>query len=220
MRFRAVDLRYGSGPEILRGLSFHLMSGSFQFLTGPSGAGKTSLLKLMYLAHPPSGGTIELFDQVVKGLSRAQMAAMRRRIGVVFQDFRLIDHLSCVENVSLPLRIVGEEGKRVNANAGELLEWVGLDGKMNSKPPTLSDGEKQRVSIARAVIGRPDLLIADEPTGNVDGDQGVRLMRLFEELNKIGTTVIIATHDKSMVARFPHPVLRLKEGCLTKDSII
>jgi len=216
VRFRAVDLRYGSGPEILRGLSFHLMSGSFQFLTGPSGAGKTSLLKLMYLAHPPSGGAIELFDQVVKGLSRDQMAAMRRRIGVVFQDFRLIDHLSCIDNVSLPLRIVGEEGKSVNANARELLEWVGLDGKMNSKPATLSDGEKQRVSIARAVIGRPDLLIADEPTGNVDGDQGVRLMRLFEELNKIGTTVIIATHDEGMVARFSHPVLRLKEGCLTR----
>jgi len=215
VRFENVGVRYGSGPEILRDISFELEGGSFHFLTGPSGAGKTSLLKLMYLAQRPTRGLVRLFGRDVTVLKRPELPPLRRRIGVVFQDFRLINHLTALENVALPLRIAGARKEQIEAHVTELLSWVGLSGQVNAKPPTLSDGEKQRVAIARAVIGRPSLLLADEPTGNIDLDQGLRILRLFEELNKIGTTVVIATHDRSLVSTFRRPELRLQDGDLT-----
>jgi len=215
VRFENVGKRYGHGPEVLRDLTFRLTPGSFHFLTGPSGAGKTTLLKLMYLAQRSSRGDIEIFGQDIGKTRRRDLAPLRRRIGVVFQDFRLLDHLSALENVALPLRIAGARRERIEAHVAELLAWVGLAGQINAKPPTLSDGEKQRVAIARAVIGRPNLLLADEPTGNIDLAQGLRILHLFEELNKIGTTMVIATHDRSLITTFGRPELRLSNSELT-----
>ena len=212
VRFQNVGLRYGLGPEVLRDVSFHLKPGSFHFLTGPSGAGKTSLLKIMYLALQPTRGLITLFGHDLSSIPRKDLPPLRRRIGVVFQNFRLMEHLNAVDNVSLPLRIAGAKKRVVETHVAELLDWVGLGDRITARPPTMSDGEKQRVAIARAVIARPSLLLADEPTGNIDADQGMRILHLFEELNKIGTTVVIATHDQYLLTHFKHPVLRIEDG--------
>lgn len=215
VRFQHVGMRYGLGEEVLRDVSFELGPGSFHFLTGPSGAGKTTLLRLMYLAHRPTRGFMTMFGQDVTTAPRRALPPLRRRVGVVFQDFRLLDHLSALDNVALPLRIAGTKRDQIEDHVVELLSWVGLEEQVDAFPPTLSDGEKQRVAIARAVIGRPSLLLADEPTGNIDLDQGLRILHLFEELNKIGTTVVIATHDRALVRRFDWPELRLEEGTLS-----
>ncbi len=215
IRFDNVGLRYGAGPEILKDVSFSLEANSFHFLTGPSGAGKTSLLKLMYLAQRPSRGLINLFGRDIATTARDQLPGLRRRIGVVFQDFRLLDHLSALDNVALPLRVKGIPEKDIIRHVSELLNWVGLADHLHAKPPTLSGGQQQRVAIARAVIGRPRLLLADEPTGNVDNSIAVRLLYLLEELNRMGTTVVIATHNESLVAQFNHPILRLRHGDLS-----
>lgn len=211
VRFENVGMRYGEGPEVLRDLSFALEPGSFHFLNGRSGAGKSSLLKLIYLAGRPARGVITLFGRDVSTLTRAETAGMRRRIGVVFQDFRLLPHLSAFDNVALPLRVAGVKEEQVQDHVHELLSWVGLADGMQARPATLSGGEQQRIAIARAVIGNPSLLLADEPTGNVDDQIAMRLMYLFEELHKQGTCVVVATHNESLVARFEHPQLRLEK---------
>lgn len=208
-------MRYANGPEVLRDITLHLEPGSYHFLTGPSGAGKTSLLRLLYLAHRASRGVVRVFGHDVASTPRRVLPGLRRRIGVVFQDFRLLEHLSARDNVSLTLRVAGVREDVTRAHVGELLSWVGLGDQIDAKPTTLSDGEKQRVAIARAVIGRPSLLIADEPTGSIDEQQGMRILRLFEELNRIGTTIVVATHDPRILDRFPHPVLRLRDRSLT-----
>jgi cell division transport system ATP-binding protein len=207
--FDDVLLRYGAGPDILRDVSFSLAPGSFHFLVGASGAGKSSLLRVMYLALKPAGGQASLFGRDVARLGRRETAELRRRIGVVFQDFRLLDHLSALDNVALPLRIAGVRESEVQKNVRELLTWVGLGDHLAASPATLSGGQQQRVAIARAVVGRPSLLLADEPTGNVDDQIALRLMYLFEELNRLGTTVVIATHNEALVERFRHPLLRI-----------
>ena len=212
MRFENVGMRYGLGPEVLRDVNFHLAPGSFHFLTGPSGAGKSSLLRLLYLAHRPSRGLVSLFGRELSTLRRGELPALRRRIGVVFQDFRLLDHPSVTENVALPLRIAGVSESRIQANVRELLEWVGLGRRLDARPSTLSGGEQQRAAIARAVVTAPSLLLADEPTGNLDDRMGYRLLRLFEELHRAGTTVVVATHNESMMARFSYPRLVLEGG--------
>lgn len=216
VRFRDVGMRYGAGPEVLQGVAFALERGSFHFVTGPSGAGKSSLLKLMSLAHAPSRGRIDLFGSDVSAIPRRERPALRRRIGVVFQDLRLIDRMSAHENVALPLRIGGAGEDEAAPKAAELLRWVGLGALMDARPPTLSGGQAQRVAFARAVISRPDLLLADEPTGNVDDAAAFRLLYLLEELNKDGTTVVIATHDDALISRFDRPLLRLAAGRLTQ----
>jgi len=214
VRFDNVSLHYGDGEDILRDLSFQLNPGSLHFLTGPSGAGKTTLLKLLYLAHKPTAGHLHLFDQDVTTAPRRALPALRRRIGVVFQDFRLIAHLSVLDNVSLPLRIAGYRPEEYSDDVHELLHWVGLGKRLHAEPASLSGGEKQRVAIARAVVAKPDLLLADEPTGNVDPEAGLRLMRLFVELNKFGTTVVVATHDSNLIERFNANVMTLRDGYL------
>ena len=215
VRFQNVGMRYGLGPEILHDVSFELEPGSFHFLTGPSGAGKSTLLKLIYLASRPSHGLITLFGRDIALAERDELPALRRRIGVVFQEFRLLDHLSVMDNVALPLRVAGVKESDIRDNVAELLDWVGLSDHLQSRPATLSGGQKQRVAIARAVINRPRLLLADEPTGNVDDRIGKRLLYLLEELNKLGTTIIIATHNEALVARFDHPEMHLSDGVLT-----
>ncbi len=211
-------MRYANGPEVLRDVTFHLEAGSYHFLTGPSGAGKSSLLRLMYLSHCASRGTVKVFGHDIETTPRRLLPGLRRRIGVVFQDFRLLDHLSARDNVALSLRIAGIKEDVIRAHVAELLSWVGLGDRLDATPSTLSDGEKQRVAIARAVIGRPSLLIADEPTGSIDEIQGMRILRLFEELNRIGTTVVVATHDQRLIARFNHRVLRLQDGQFTVEG--
>lgn len=195
IRFENVGLRYGMGAEVLRDVSFHIPAKSFQFLAGPSGAGKTSLLRLMFLAMKPTRGLINIFGKDTTLLRRGEMPQLRRRIGIVFQDFRLLDHLTTYENVSLPLRIRGRDEASYRAEVRELLQWVGLGQQMHAYPPVLSGGEKQRAAIARALIDQPEILLADEPTGNVDPPLARRLLRLFIELNRSGTSVVIATHD-------------------------
>jgi cell division transport system ATP-binding protein len=215
LRFENVGMRYGIGPEILRDINFALEPGSFHFLTGPSGAGKTTLLKLMYLALRPTRGLVHLLGRDVSLTPRSELPELRRQIGVVFQEFRLIDHLSAVENVALPLRVANIKQNTIDAHVRELLSWVGLGDHLDAKPPTLSGGQQQRVAIARAIINRPRLLLADEPTGNVDDHIALRLMYLFEQLNKTGTTIIIATHNEALLQKFGHPVLRLSDGELS-----
>ena len=212
VRFQGVGMRYGREPETLRDVDLNLGPGSFHFLTGASGAGKTSLLKLIHLSHRPSRGLMSLFGRDMLSLPRAELPFVRRRIGVVFQDFRLLDHLPAFDNVALPLRLAGKKPRDYAGDVGELLNWVGLGERLQALPPTLSGGEKQRLALARAVVARPELILADEPTGNVDAETARRLIRLLAELNRMGATVLIATHDLSLVKAERRPVLHIEGG--------
>ena len=219
VQFENVGLRYGTGAETLSDVSFTLGSGAFYFLTGASGAGKTSLLKLLYLAQRPSRGVIRLFGEDMVLSPRERLPGFRRRIGVVFQDFRLVPHLSAAENVALPLRVAGVPAADIVQPVREMLAWVGLADRADARPPTLSGGEQQRVAIARAVINRPEMLVADEPTGNVDPDMAERLLHLFEALNKLGTTIVVATHDLHLIGRIPDArMMRIDKGRLLDPS--
>jgi len=213
--FEHVSMRYGNEPEILRDISFTLTPGTFHFLTGASGAGKSSLLRMMYLGQQPSAGTLRLFGRDVIRLRRQEYPLIRRRIGVVFQDFRLLDNLTAFDNVALPLRVIGVSEAQVREHVSELLIWVGLADYLYNYPRTLSGGQQQRVAIARAIISRPSLLLADEPTGNLDEPMSMRLMYLFEELNKTGTTIIIATHSENLIHSFPYPQMHIHNGQLS-----
>jgi cell division transport system ATP-binding protein len=216
VRFDDVSMRYGRNPETLRDLNFTLERGSFHFLTGASGAGKSSLLKLIYLAEKPSRGLLHLFGRDISTVSATDQPFVRRRIGVVFQDLRLLEHMSAFDNAALPLRIENRRPDTYRQDVGELLAWVGLRSRMHALPATLAGGERQRLAIARAVVNRPDILLADEPTGNVDHEMALRILRLFVELNRLGTTVLIATHDQDLVARSGRPVMHLSDGKLTQ----
>jgi cell division transport system ATP-binding protein len=219
VQFDNVGLRYGTDREVLTDLSFTLFPGSFYFLTGASGAGKTSLLRLLYLAQRPSRGMIRMFGTDAITVQRERLPGLRRRLGVVFQDFRLVQHLSAFDNVALPLRVAGVPQKDLEKPVSDMLEWVGLADRTHSRPATLSGGEQQRVAIARAVIGRPEILIADEPTGNVDPDMALKLLRLFEALNRLGTTVVVATHDVHLLRKVPDSlIMRLDKGRLSDPT--
>jgi cell division transport system ATP-binding protein len=218
VRFENVGLRYGMGPEVLKDLSFSIEPHSFQFLTGPSGAGKTSLLRLILLALKPTRGLVTIFGSDVTRIPSAELTQMRRRMGIVFQDFRLLDHLTTYENVALPFRVQGRDETDYRPEVVELLRWVGLGERMHVLPPVLSGGEKQRAAIARALIARPELLLADEPTGNVDPSLARRLLRLFIELNRLGTSVVIATHDLALMDQVDARRLVLGEGRLHIDD--
>ena len=219
VQFDNVGLRYGTEPEVLSNVSFTLFPGSFYFLTGASGAGKTSLLKLLYLAQRPSRGAIRMFGQDIVTMPRENLPGFRRKLGVVFQDFRLVPHLSAFDNVALPLRVTGMSEGEIRKPVNDMLDWVGLEHRRDAHPATLSGGEQQRVAIARAVIGRPDMLVADEPTGNVDPEMAQKLLRLFEALNRLGTTVIVATHDVHLLKKVPESlIMRLDKGKLSDPT--
>lgn len=209
-----IGLEYSPGVAVLRDVTLALAPGSFTLITGESGAGKTSLLSIMGLALEPTAGTLRLLGHDVAGLGRPERAALRRQIGMVFQNFRLLNHLTVLENVMLPLQVAGTPPAASVAYAKELLDWVGLGDRLDWLPQTLSGGQQQRVAIARAVIGRPQLLLADEPTGSVDEAIGIRLIGLIQALHREGTTVVIATHDRALVQRLAFPELRLAEGRL------
>jgi cell division transport system ATP-binding protein len=218
VHFENVGVRYGLGPEVLRDLTFSIEPHSFQFLSGPSGAGKTTLLRLILMSVRPTRGVMTLFGEEVSRIDQQRLADLRRRMGVVFQDFRLLDHLTLYENVALPLRVQEQEESRYRAEVTELLSWVGLGERMHVLPPVLSGGEKQRAAIARALITRPDLLLADEPTGNVDPSLARRLLRLFIELHRLGTAVLIATHDLALMDLYDARRLLLADGHLHIDA--
>lgn len=220
VKFDNVGLRYGTDPEVLSNLSFTLFPGSFYFLTGASGAGKTSLLKLLYLAQRPSRGAIRMFGQDLITMPRERLPDLRRQLGVVFQNFRLVPHLTAFDNVALPLRLAGTDEKRVVKAVTDMLDWVGLAHRAEAIPARMSGGEQQRVAIARAVITRPRLLIADEPTGNVDPEMALKLLRLFEALNhRVGTTVVVATHDVHLLQKVPDSlIMRLHKGQLSDPT--
>jgi cell division transport system ATP-binding protein len=213
VRLDGVALEVGA-QRVLRDISLGIPRGGFRWLLGPSGAGKTSLLRLLHLEVRPSEGRMELLGRDIGAAPRAALPQLRRRIGMVFQDFRLLPHLSAFDNVALPLRLAGRPEGQVQADVGEMLAWVGLRARTHCHPAELSGGEQQRVAIARAVINRPDLLLADEPTGNLDDAQAQRLMLLLGELSRLGTTIVVATHNDLIVARHPAPALRLATGRL------
>jgi cell division transport system ATP-binding protein len=209
-----VGLNYGKGPDILRDVNLALEAGDMGFLAGPSGAGKTSLLRILLMTQQPTRGTVTLFGQDVTSVSHREKPSLRRRLGVVFQDFRLIDHLSVFDNVAMPLRVRGGRRKEYANDVKDLLDWVGLGNRMDALPETLSGGEKQRAAIARAVISKPDLLLADEPTGNVDATMANRLLHLFLELNRQGTTILIASHDDELMKQSKKQIFTLRRGVL------
>ena len=212
IRLNNVGLKYDRGPEILSDVSFHLRPGSFHFLHGESGEGKTSLLRMLFMSLHPTQGQLHMFNDDVSRVSAQKRAQLRRRIGIVFQDFRLLDHLTVWENVALPLQVVGKKPADYREDVTDLLQWVGLGDRMYANPSVLSGGEKQRAAIARAVIGKPEVLLADEPTGNVDPQMARRLLRLFVELNRLGTSVVIATHDHQLMRQFKAPRIEVHKG--------
>jgi len=216
IRLDHVAMRYGDGPEVLHDLNLALPRGDFVFLIGPTGAGKTSLLRLLGLLQMPSQGAFTLFGDDVSRLERDELTALRRRIGMVFQDLRLLDHLSAFDNVALPLRIRGGEDDQVRGFVSEMLASLGLSAVIEAKPPTLSMGQRQLIAVARAIIARPKLLLCDEPTSHLDGKLARRLMHLFTQLRKLGTTVVVATQSQDLVERHPHPILRLADGRLKR----
>lgn len=211
-----VAMEYERGKEILRDVSLELRPGSFHFLAGPSGVGKSSLLSLLWLQHRASRGHIHMFGEDITRMPREELPRLRRRVGIVLQDYRMLDHMTIAENVGLPLKVAGEAPKDIKVKVTEMLDWIGLADYANARPFMLSGGQKQRAAIARAVITKPELLLADEPTGNLDAELSVRLMYLFEALNKMGTTVIVATHNDQLISGFKYPILRLKDGVLAK----
>lgn len=213
-----ISMEYTAGQPILKDISLTLERGSFHFLTGASGAGKSTLLSLLSLQGRATHGKFHMFGENVTQMQREELPRLRRRIGIVLQDYRLLDHLTVLENVSLPLKVMGESDEEIVPKALELLEWIGLSEHQNAKPPTLSGGQKQRTAIARAVITKPDILLADEPTGNLDSELAQRFMYLFEALNQTGTTVLIASHDEHLISLFNYPVLRLKNGFLARQA--
>jgi cell division transport system ATP-binding protein len=212
IEMQKLTLSFGQKKPLFDEMNLNIKEGSFQFLMGPSGAGKSTLLKMLYLDQLPDKGTLRAFGMNVSNLSMDQRALLRRKIGVVFQDFRLIENLTVLENVSLPLKVQGIHNKQREEEAMELLEWVGLKDKFHSYPAQMSGGQQQRVAIARAVIARPKLLLADEPTGNVDDDVAMRLIYLFEQLHKSGATIVVATHNHALSSAFPYDEMMIHEG--------
>lgn len=218
IRLQNVSARYTPETEVLKSVDLHLEQGGFYFLSGGSGAGKSTLMRILSLTKPISGGTLEVFDQKIDGLNHADLPSLRRKIGLVVQDYHLLDHLTVRENVGLPLKIAGEKSAEIRAKVQELLEWVDIADHADNYPPTLSGGQKQRAAIARAVIRSPEVILADEPTGNLDPALSLKVMYLFQALNKMGTAVLFATHDENLISLFDYPVLDLKNGVLTRRS--
>ncbi len=215
LQLDGVDLSYGAAPPVLHDLDLTLTAGSFHFLSGPSGAGKTSLLRLISLSHPPSRGVVRLFGREIGRVNHEELAALRQRIGVIFQDFRLLEHLSVFDNVALPLRIAGADEAQTARFVTDMMGWLGLGDRLTVAPSELSMGQRQLVCVARAVVAKPRLLLADEPTSNIDARNAERLMNLFIQLHRLGTAIVVATHSAELLRRYPYAVLHMADGRLT-----
>ncbi|MBN9413157.1 MAG: ATP-binding cassette domain-containing protein [Candidatus Paracaedimonas acanthamoebae] len=212
VQFERVSLKYDQGPSVLEDVSFKLSPGTFHYLTGASGAGKSSLLKLIYKGFKEYRGTIQVFGNDLRYMKNQAVSLYRQKIGIIFQDFLLLEHLTTLDNIALPLRLRGDGWLHSQKKARQMMEWIGLGGFEEAMPSTLSGGQKQRAVIARSVMNKPKLLLADEPTGNLDDENAAKLLYLFEELNRGGITIIMATHNKDLTTEFPHPIIRLAEG--------
>lgn len=218
LRLENIAMSYGPGQEILHEIDLTLQPGGFVFLMGPSTSGKTSLLRLLGLARMPSAGRYTLFQRDVAELGRTELCALRRRIGTVFQDLRLLDHLSAFDNIALPLRIGGGEDQQIGGVVAEMMGWLGLAELRDAAPADLSMAQRQLVAVARAVIARPGLLLCDEPTSHVDDKFARRVMHLFAQLSKLGSMVVLATHDDDLVERHRHPILRMSHGRMSRPA--
>lgn len=217
--FANVSVNYGNGQDVLSDVSFNISDGAFYFLTGPSGAGKTTMLRLIYQLHKPSSGTIKLFGHDCKKLSRDDISALRHKMAIVFQSYSLISHMTVFDNVALPLRVRGIPNEKIKKLVTKTLEWVGLGKYADAFPMELSGGQQQRVSVARAIIVQPAILIADEPTGNLDDENATRLMELFVQMNKVfGTTIILATHNKKLIENYSFPIITIDNHHVTFNS--
>ncbi len=214
VRLDNVSLRYENNHEILSRINLEIKEGSFHFLTGASGSGKSTLIRLLYLGQRSFNGSVHILGQDISKLSTDEAALLRQKIGVVFQDFHLLEHLNVIDNIALPLRVCGVSSRKSRAIAEQILDWVGLSRYAEKKPSTLSGGEQQRVALARAVIGKPKLLLADEPTGSVDDAIAIKILHLFEQLHAAGTTIILATHNRDLTGEFPHPEIRVENTAL------
>lgn len=210
--FQNVGLTFRGNTRLFSNINLNIREGDFYFLTGLSGAGKSTLLKLIYMGIAPTDGSVSLFGEDPKQMTSRDLPRLRRKMGIIFQDFRLLPHLTALENVALPLKVRGIDQQKATGQAQDLLAWVGLEHVMNQYPATLSGGQQQRVAITRSIMGRPALLLADEPTGNVDEEAAEKIMHLFEELHKTGTTIVLATHNRSLAKEFNHPEIFLKKG--------
>lgn len=216
IRLNNVSAHYTPDVPVLKSVDLHLDTGGFYFLTGASGTGKSTLMRILSLTQKASGGTVEVFGRRIDSMRHAQLHKLRRKIGLVVQDYHLLEHLTIRENVGLPLKIAGEKAGEIRPKVKELLEWVGIGDHADAHPATLSGGQKQRAAIARAVIANPQVILADEPTGNLDPALSMKCMYLFQELNKMGTAILFATHDEHLISQFNYPVLHLKDGRLTR----
>ncbi len=218
LKFDNVSKRYPGGYEALKQVSFHLQPGAMAFLTGHSGAGKSTLLKLIALIERTTSGQVFVDGQNLSRTHRWQIPHLRRKIGIIFQNHRLLFDRTVFDNVALPLVIAGYEHREIGRRVRAALDKVGLLDKERRQPITLSGGEQQRVGIARAVVNRPKLLLADEPTGNLDPDLSREIMTLFEQFNQVGVTVLIASHDLELIRHLGHPVITLEQGQLLRRA--
>jgi len=218
LRLEHIAMSYGPGREVLHDIDLALQPGGFVFLMGPSASGKTSLLRLLGLALMPSAGRYSLFHRDVADLGPIELCALRRRVGMVFQDLALLDHLSAFDNIALPLRINGGQDAQIGGVVAEMMGWLGLAELQDAAPHDLSMAQRQLVAVARAVIARPDLLLCDEPTSHVDDKLARRVMHLFGQLSKLGSMVVLATHDHDLVERHRYPILRMSRGCMTRPA--
>lgn len=209
--FANVAAAYDNGADVLTDVSFNVSAGAFYFLSGASGAGKTTLLRLIYQLHRPRTGQIKIFGRITNDMTRDEIAAMRHKMAIVFQEYSLISHMSVFDNIALPLRARGVDPDKIKKLVDRVLEWVGLGKYADASPKSLSGGQQQRVSVARAIIIQPAILLADEPTGNLDDENASRLMDLFIQMNKMfGTTIILATHNKKLMDTYKFPVMHVE----------
>ncbi len=217
--FENVTKTYETGTHALNGIDLHIDDGEFVFLVGASGSGKSTVIKLLTAELQPTGGSIMVNGYQLERIKRAQIPYMRRTLGVIFQDFRLIENKTVYENVAFAMRVIGASSKEIKQRVPYVLELVGLENKARRLPNELSGGEQQRVAIARALVNNPSMIIADEPTGNLDPARSFEIMLLLEQINALGTTVLVVTHEKGLVDRFTKRVVALEAGKIVSDGM-
>ena len=219
IRLKDVEMEYPNGTKAIRGISTTIEDGEFVFLVGPSGSGKSTFIKMLTGEEVPTAGRIMINGFSVSNIAERQVPMMRRTLGVIFQDFRLIENKTVYDNVAFAMRVIGASEKEIKKRVPYVLELVGLENKGRRLPNELSGGEQQRVAIARALVNNPSVIIADEPTGNLDPARSLEIMMLLEQINALGTTVMVVTHEKELVNRFTKRVVAINEGLIISDGM-